>query len=163
MLDYRHAVGKKNANYLNLSRLNLANKATGCDFTVTSAVGSIQWWGSHKCQCKQLLYEQIQNAMGWDESVLASGMYNGFERFVYFDDLNEISSGTRSSAVKAAMQHCWKNYKLRAFGADEIKPVSGMRNENWGGMGMTLLDSLDTLWLMGMKSSTTPQNGFATI
>ena len=40
---------------------------------------------------------------------------------------------------------------MRAFGADEIKPVSGMRNENWGGMGMTLLDSLDTLWLMGMK------------
>ena len=53
--------------------------------------------------------------------------------------------------------------QVGAFGADEIKPVSGMRND-WGGMGMTLLDSLDTLWLMGMKEEfDDAKNGFATI
>ena len=50
------------------------------------------------------------------------------------------------------MQHCWKNYRSNAWGADELKPVSGRGHNNWGGMGMTLLDSLDTLWVMGMRS-----------
>jgi len=57
----------------------------------------------------------------------------------------------RAAAVKAAMQHAWKGYKDRAWGADELKPRSGRSQNNWGGMGMTLIDSLDTLWLMGMK------------
>ena len=29
--------------------------------------------------------------------------------------------------------------------------MSGDFNDVWGGVGMTLVDSLDTLWLMGMK------------
>ena len=29
--------------------------------------------------------------------------------------------------------------------------MSGDFNDVWGGVGMTLVDSLDTLWLMGLK------------
>lgn len=32
-----------------------------------------------------------------------------------------------------------------------MKPLSKAGNNNWGGMGVTLIDSLDTLWLMGLK------------
>lgn len=35
-------------------------------------------------------------------------------------------------------------------GKDELKPLSKRGQDNWGGMGVTLVDSLDTLWLMGM-------------
>ena len=59
---------------------------------------------------------------------------------------------TRAATVKAAMQFVWGNYKSRAWGADELKPVSGSRSDNWSGVGMTLLDSLDTLWVMGMTA-----------
>ena len=57
----------------------------------------------------------------------------------------------RRSAVKAAMQHAWNSYHKHAFGYDEVQPVTGTGNYNWGGLGTTLVDSLDTLWLMGMK------------
>ncbi|CAN0562760.1 unnamed protein product, partial [Ectocarpus sp. 12 AP-2014] len=32
----------------------------------------------------------------------------------------------------------------------QVKPLSKKGSDNWGGMGVTLVDSLDTLWLMGL-------------
>ena len=58
---------------------------------------------------------------------------------------------SRRYHVLGAMKHIWKSYKDRAFGKDELKPISGDSNNRWGGMGTTLVDSLDTLWLMGLK------------
>ena len=51
--------------------------------------------------------------------------------------------------VRAMMRHVWSNYEQRAFGKDELKPISGRGTDSWGGLGQTLVDSLDTLWLMG--------------
>ncbi|CAE7705343.1 MNS1 [Symbiodinium sp. CCMP2456] len=51
--------------------------------------------------------------------------------------------------ARAMMRHVWSNYEQRAFGKDELKPVSGRGTDSWGGLGQTLVDSLDTLWLMG--------------
>mmetsp|Transcript_24169 Transcript_24169/g.52223 ORF Transcript_24169/g.52223 Transcript_24169/m.52223 type:complete len:770 (-) Transcript_24169:483-2792(-) len=58
---------------------------------------------------------------------------------------------SRRYHVLGAMKHVWKNYKEFAFGRDELHPISKSATSNWGGMGTTLVDSLDTLWLMGMK------------
>ena len=55
--------------------------------------------------------------------------------------------------VKEAMAHAWSGYKNRAWGFDALKPISGRGENPWGGIGCTLVDSLDTLWLMGMKVS----------
>jgi len=57
----------------------------------------------------------------------------------------------RRSLIKGAMQHAWSGYRKYAFGYDELRPVSGEGVRNWFGVGTTLVDSLDTLWLMGMK------------
>lgn len=57
----------------------------------------------------------------------------------------------RRAEVKAAMVHTWNGYKSHAWGRDEIKPGTGGYTEDWGGIGMTILDSLDTLWLLGMR------------
>ena len=56
----------------------------------------------------------------------------------------------RLAAVKAAMKHAWGGYRKYAWGTDELDAV---KNEgvNWLGMGATIIDSLDTLWIMGMK------------
>jgi len=44
----------------------------------------------------------------------------------------------------------WNNYKKYAWGMDELRPVSG-RGTNWFGVGLTIVDSLDTLYIMGLK------------
>jgi Glycosyl hydrolase family 47 len=63
------------------------------------------------------------------------------------DDLARV----RRAYVKQMMQTAWKGYVDHAFGMDEIKPTSGTGDNSWGGFGVTLVDSLDSLWLMGMK------------
>ena len=44
---------------------------------------------------------------------------------------------SRRFHVLNGMKHIWKNYKEKAFGADELHPVSGTTSQNWGGMGTT--------------------------
>ncbi|KAL7522486.1 hypothetical protein ACHAWX_007192 [Stephanocyclus meneghinianus] len=67
--------------------------------------------------------------------------------------LSQSDNVARSRRVHVlnAMKHVWKNYKEHAYGKDELHPVSGKGTDNWGGMGTTLVDALDTLWIMGLK------------
>ena len=90
------------------------------------------------------------SSMDWTPEELAAGTYPDHVSEELLQKSDQISK-KRALAVKAAMQHSWNNYKQRAWGFDELKPQSGRGQNNWGGMGVTLLDSLDTLWLMGMK------------
>ena len=61
---------------------------------------------------------------------------------------------SRRLAVKQAMQFAWSNYEARAFGGDELGPVRGNNLSTiWGGMACTMVDALDTLWLMDLKVS----------
>lgn len=53
------------------------------------------------------------------------------------------------------MTHAWSNYKLYAWGKNELKPLS--KRPHTGSIfgsyeiGATIVDSLDTLYIMGMK------------
>ena len=55
----------------------------------------------------------------------------------------------RQEAVVKAFNHAWKAYRKYAWGKDELKPVSKASNQ-WFKLGLTLIDSLDTMWLMGL-------------
>ncbi|GIJ87117.1 hypothetical protein Asppvi_006020 [Aspergillus pseudoviridinutans] len=57
----------------------------------------------------------------------------------------------RQNAAKDAFIRCWTAYKARAWMADEVMPVSGAMRNWFGGWGATLVDSLDTLWIMGLQ------------
>ena len=57
----------------------------------------------------------------------------------------------RRDAVKAAFQRCWASYRKHAWMSDELTPVSAGRYDPFGGWGATLVDSLDTLWIMGLR------------
>lgn len=52
-------------------------------------------------------------------------------------------------AVREAFLHAWLNYKKYAWGQDELKPIS-KTGGNWLGSAATILDSLDTLWIMNL-------------
>lgn len=56
----------------------------------------------------------------------------------------------RAKNVREAFCFGWAGYKKFAWGADEVHPISGDRGDNWGGFGMTILDSMDTLKLLGL-------------
>ncbi len=66
------------------------------------------------------------------------------------DNSNTVAT-QRKEHIKNAMKYAWDGYKTYAFGYDEILPVSGKTNTHWGGIGTTLIDALDTLWIMDMK------------
>eukprot|EP00930_Biecheleria_cincta_P094238 TRINITY_DN8513_c0_g1_i2.p1 TRINITY_DN8513_c0_g1~~TRINITY_DN8513_c0_g1_i2.p1 ORF type:complete len:857 (+),score=181.54 TRINITY_DN8513_c0_g1_i2:132-2702(+) len=52
--------------------------------------------------------------------------------------------------VRDAFLHAWTNYEKFAWGKDELQPVSRSGKDTFGGFGLTILDSLSTLWLMGL-------------
>lgn len=63
----------------------------------------------------------------------------------------KIERQQRLAAVKEAFLHSWEGYKRNAWLQDEVAPVSGTSKNGFGGWGATLVDSLDTLWIMGLK------------
>lgn len=57
----------------------------------------------------------------------------------------------RQAAVKKTFEQCWAAYKKYAWMKDEVTPISGGSSDFFGGWAATLVDSLDSLWIMGMK------------
>jgi mannosyl-oligosaccharide alpha-1,2-mannosidase len=57
----------------------------------------------------------------------------------------------RRTAVKQSFVHSWNGYKKEAWMMDEVVPISGGGRNTFGGWAATLVDSLDTLWIMDMK------------
>eukprot|EP00457_Paulinella_chromatophora_P001518 gb/GEZN01001520.1/.p1 GENE.gb/GEZN01001520.1/~~gb/GEZN01001520.1/.p1 ORF type:complete len:866 (-),score=115.45 gb/GEZN01001520.1/:257-2854(-) len=55
-----------------------------------------------------------------------------------------------AESVKEGFLHAWTTYRTNAWGNDEIKPSTGQGFNNWGGTGALILDSLDTMILMGL-------------
>ena len=63
-----------------------------------------------------------------------------------------ISTGPtndRQNAVVSAFKHSWKAYKEHAWGKDQLKPIS-KTSHTWFDLGLTLIDSLDTMYIMGL-------------
>ncbi|KAM4607313.1 mannosidase, alpha, class 1B, member 1b [Polymixia lowei] len=60
------------------------------------------------------------------------------------------SEVNRPEAVREAFRHAWKGYKDFAWGHDELRPISKSYGE-WFGLGLTLIDALDTMWILGLK------------
>ncbi|KAJ3037300.1 mannosyl-oligosaccharide alpha-1,2-mannosidase [Rhizophlyctis rosea] len=55
---------------------------------------------------------------------------------------------TRQKAVVGAFRHAWKGYKDHAWGKDHLLPIS-KTGKDWFGLGLTIIDSLDTAYIMG--------------
>uniref|UniRef100_A0A8C5EAM4 alpha-1,2-Mannosidase n=1 Tax=Gouania willdenowi TaxID=441366 RepID=A0A8C5EAM4_GOUWI len=66
----------------------------------------------------------------------------------------KLTEEDRLEAVRDAFRHAWKGYKSYAWGHDELKPISKTYGE-WFGLGLTLIDSLDTMWILGLKEEFT--------
>lgn len=60
------------------------------------------------------------------------------------------STEDKRNAVIKAFLHAWKGYQNYAWGHDHLKPIT-KSYQNWFGLGLTIVDSLDTMFMMGLK------------
>ncbi|KAF2252536.1 glycoside hydrolase family 47 protein [Trematosphaeria pertusa] len=75
-----------------------------------------------------------------------------------FEDEDVISKNireTRQEEVKKQFMKCWRNYRKKAWMHDELKPISGGSEDPFGGWAATMIDALDTLYIMGFKEEFT--------
>lgn len=57
----------------------------------------------------------------------------------------------RQAQVKSTLKKAWQSYRERAWMHDELLPISGNGHDSFGGWAATLVDTLDTLWIMDLK------------
>lgn len=89
--------------------------------------------------------------------ILGTYQFSLLEEFE--EEYKEINN-KRSEEIKENMQWAWSKYKPfsvltfsyyeKCLGRDEIRPLSGDCHDFWGGMGMMVTESVDTLWMMGL-------------
>lgn len=60
------------------------------------------------------------------------------------------SAADRAAAVQQAARHAWDGYRACAWGEDELQPLS-CTGVHWLNLSLTMVDSLDTLHLLGMR------------
>merc|ERR1719203_1281273 len=61
----------------------------------------------------------------------------------------------RAEAIRNAMRHAWQGYRKLAWGKDELLPISGRGVDRKFKHAVTMVDALDTLWIMGLKEEFT--------
>lgn len=57
----------------------------------------------------------------------------------------------KRAIIKRTFSFSWDGYRSRAWKQDELSPISGKHRNPFCGWGATLVDTLDTLWMMGLK------------
>lgn len=102
---------------------------------------------SNKLQVKY--HDDSKSKSSKDTPIVRDISIQGLSRFIKGHPL-ELEHTKRQQAVVAAFKHAWKGYKDHAWGFDELKPLS-KGHHTWFDLGLTLVDSLDTMWLMGLK------------
>ena len=64
----------------------------------------------------------------------------------------KIDREKKLATIKKTFEFSWAGYRKNAWMHDELSPVSGQYRDPFCGWAATLVDSLDTLWMMGLKS-----------
>ena len=68
---------------------------------------------------------------------------------------DEIDWHALGEDVRSEMRWAWAQYREHAFGLDQIKPISGGAKSfplKTHHLGLTLIEAMDTLWVMGLDA-----------
>lgn len=77
--------------------------------------------------------------------------YSSFRReFIETPEERELRESRRES-IKQGFLHAWNGYVKYAWGADEILPISNLPRNSYNGWGASIVDALDTMWIMDLK------------
>ncbi len=61
--------------------------------------------------------------------------------------------------MRDAMQHAWNGYRTYAWGSDELHPMLKAPS-SWFGLGLTIVDAIDTLYIMNMTKGLIKSENF---
>ena len=64
----------------------------------------------------------------------------------------KIERETKQAQIRDEFQKAWAGYKKHAWLHDELSPVTGKFRDPFCGWAATLVDTLDTLWIMGLEN-----------
>lgn len=62
-----------------------------------------------------------------------------------------LERASKRDAVRNEFARCWKAYREHAWMKDALLPIAGGYKDQFSGWAATLVDSLDTLWIMGLR------------
>ena len=65
-------------------------------------------------------------------------------------EASDALSRTRREYVRSCFKRTWSAYRKYAWGKDELRPISNTSHD-WLKLAATMIDSLDNLWIFGMK------------
>ncbi|GAB4815998.1 hypothetical protein N2152v2_003044 [Parachlorella kessleri] len=57
----------------------------------------------------------------------------------------------KADAIVKSTQNAWLAYEEAALGSDELRPIARAGGNSLGGLGGTVVESLSTLWLLGLE------------
>ncbi|CAI0410087.1 unnamed protein product [Linum tenue] len=120
----------------------LSEEVNQLKMMVSDALSS---WSSMNKISLFLQLEELKSTQG-DEVSSVRGKSSKVTK-VLPDDPVDIQ---RREKVKDAMIHAWSSYEKYAWGHDELRPQTKNGVDSFGGLGATLIDSLDTLYIMGL-------------
>jgi len=72
-------------------------------------------------------------------------------KFKKEDDATKADRVAKLARIQSVAKKSWDGYKAKAWLHDELRPESGTFRDPFAHWGATLVDSLDTLWIMGLK------------
>jgi len=64
---------------------------------------------------------------------------------------HDATTKKRQQTIREAFIRCWNSYQIHAWLQDELAPVTGGGKTTFGGWAATLVDALDTLWIMDLR------------
>ncbi|XP_063907218.1 mannosyl-oligosaccharide alpha-1,2-mannosidase IA isoform X2 [Zophobas morio] len=125
------------------------NKAAAAG--VTSAILVVAWTGVYLSK-----HSKGQNTEVEKQQVTAPSIVYEFVTLEEKSNFSaEVENQMRRAKVKEMMKHAWDNYVRYAWGKNELKPISkrGHSASIFGTLPLaaTILDGLDSLYIMGMK------------
>ncbi|KAJ2902120.1 glycoside hydrolase family 47 protein [Zalerion maritima] len=65
---------------------------------------------------------------------------------------SDPATESRRTAVRRVAKDSWLAYRNKAWGRDTLRPVTGTGKDNRAGWALSLVEALDTLWIMELKS-----------
>lgn len=72
-------------------------------------------------------------------------------KFKKEDAATKADRVAKLARIQKVAKKSWDGYKTKAWLHDELRPESGTFRDPFAQWGATLVDSLDTLWIMGLK------------
>lgn len=66
--------------------------------------------------------------------------------------VNKVAREEKLDLIRNTFTFSWDGYRQKAWMQDELSPQSGKYRNPFCGWGATLVDSLDTLWMLGLRS-----------